>query len=374
MKVFTRLNPPAILDPIITTLGKWYQSPVTKPPINPNKNGGKPSDHLVVLMFPLVSALQCPPRIYTTIETRPLTHAGFERFAVWVENYSFSEIYSCEDGHKMAALFQELLLTNYYKCFPTKILKVCSEDKPWISKELKELHRSVKREYFKHKKSEKWEKLNQNYLKRCSVEKEKYYNNMVSDLKLSNPSKWYSKVKRMTGKSERSDSISVDELIGLSDSEQAERIAAHYSQISNEYEQVQECDFQEHFNPISHGGFRGSPLLIEPRKVHQIIKKMNKKAATVENDIPIKLLSEFSVELAFPLSHIISFCLKEGIYPEIWKIESVTPVPKVFPPEKLEDLRKISGLLNCSKIADKIIGGNGYRRHETYQRPLTIWK
>ena len=356
MKVFTRLNPPAILDPIITTLGKWYQSPVTKPPINPNKNGGKPSDHLVVLMFPLVSALQCPPRIYTTIETRPLTHAGFERFAVWVENYSFSEIYSCEDGHKMAALFQELLLTNYYKCFPTKILKVCSEDKPWISKELKELHRSVKREYFKHKKSEKWEKLNQNYLKRCSVEKEKYYKNMVSDLKLSNSSKWYSKVKRMTGKSERSDSISVDELIGLSDSEQAERIAAHYSQISNEYEQVQECDFQEYFNPISHGGFRGSPLLIEPRKVHQIIKKMNKKAATVENDIPIKLLSEFSVELAFPLSHIISFCLKEGIYPEIWKIESVTPVPKVFPPEKLEDLRKISGLLNCSKITDKIIG------------------
>ena len=37
VKVFTRLNPPAILDPIITTLGKWYQSPVTKPPINPTQ-------------------------------------------------------------------------------------------------------------------------------------------------------------------------------------------------------------------------------------------------------------------------------------------------------------------------------------------------
>ena len=37
-------------------------------------------------------------------------------------------------------------------------------------------------------------------------------------------------------------------------------------------------------------------------------------------------------------------------------MESVTPAPKVFPPEKLKDLRKISGLLNFSKISDKIIG------------------
>ena len=29
----TRLDPPAILDPIITTLKEYYQSPVTKPPI-----------------------------------------------------------------------------------------------------------------------------------------------------------------------------------------------------------------------------------------------------------------------------------------------------------------------------------------------------
>jgi hypothetical protein len=43
-------------------------------------------------------------------------------------------------------------------------------------------------------------------------------------------------------------------------------------------------------------------------------------------------------------------CLVESI------AESVTPAPKMFPPEKLKDLRKISGLLNFSKITDKIIG------------------
>ena len=109
------------------------------------------------------------------------------------------------------------------------------------------------------------------------------------------------------------------------------------------------------FHVDAYKGGSTAPYL-EPLKVYNIIQKMNKKAATVPNDIPMKLIDEFSVELAFPLSHIITFCLKNGVYPNIWKIESVTPVPKTFPPEKLKDLRKISGLLNCSKIADKIIG------------------
>ena len=82
---------------------------------------------------------------------------------------------------------------------------------------------------------------------------------------------------------------------------------------------------------------------------------MNKKSATVQNDIPIKLLCEFSVEISFPLAHIINFCLKKGTYPKLWKLESVTPVPKIFPPEKLKDLRKISGLPHCAKVMDKVI-------------------
>ena len=37
------------------------------------------------------------------------------------------------------------------------------------------------------------------------------------------------------------------------------------------------------------------------------------------------------------------------------KIETVTPVPKVNHPQSLDDLRKISGLLNISKILEKVI-------------------
>ena len=82
---------------------------------------------------------------------------------------------------------------------------------------------------------------------------------------------------------------------------------------------------------------------------------MNKNSATVPGDLPMRIISLFSDDLALPLSHLIGSSLQAGQYPSLWKNEIVTPVPKVFPPEKLEHLRKISGLLNFSKITDKIL-------------------
>ena len=59
----TRLNPPRMLDPIITTLSSFYQLPQILPPLDadPDKNG-KPSDHLMVLMPALTSLNNKPAR------------------------------------------------------------------------------------------------------------------------------------------------------------------------------------------------------------------------------------------------------------------------------------------------------------------------
>ena len=152
VKVFTRMDPPAILDPIITTLGKWYQSPVSMPPVEANPGDGVASDHLIILMSPLVSELQTQPRIHKKIVTRPLNRAGLERFSKWVETCDWSKIFESKNANQMAEIFQNDLVENYVRCFPTKTIKVCSEDKPWISVELKQLCRKMKREFCKNKK------------------------------------------------------------------------------------------------------------------------------------------------------------------------------------------------------------------------------
>ena len=48
----TRLNPPAMLDPIITTLSLFYQKPVCLPPLQ-SDSGLTKADHLKVVMEPI---------------------------------------------------------------------------------------------------------------------------------------------------------------------------------------------------------------------------------------------------------------------------------------------------------------------------------
>ena len=358
VKVPTRLKPEAILDPIITTLSRYYLEPVTKPPINPDSDAaGKPSDHLIVLMCPISASLVVPPRVYRTVHTRPITESGLERFKAWIEEQRWMEIYTCSDVHDKAVKFQKLLMDNYNKCFPVKSLKICDDDQPWVSKSLKKLDRLRKREFLKHKKSPKWESLNKSFQDKCKEEKQKYYSNIVCDLKQSNISQWYSKVKRMAG--HLSPSLSpdncVEELEGLTNQEQADKIADHlmmfalYANISNMYQPIRSEDFPE-YKAGTH-----KPPRISVSKVVKVMKSMNKQAAAVPGDLPMRIIAEFCDELSRPLAHLINSCLSLGIYPNIWKLEYVTPVPKVLPPEKLKELRKISGLLNFSKITDKIL-------------------
>ena len=352
VKVPTRLNPSATLDPIITTLKKYYAEPVTKPPINPDSvSSGKPSDHLIVLMQPISATVPISPRSYRTVHYRPITESGCAAFQSWIEGETWSDVYTCTDVHKKAAQFQKMIMKNFEKCFPVKTLKICDDDKPWVTKGVKKLDRLRKREFLKHKKSKKWVILNQKFQQKCKDEKENYYERIVKDLKESNVSQWYSKVKRMAGQDqERRADLTLDELMGLNDAEQAERIAEHYASISSLYEPISDEDFPEYSNEkIS------SPLKVSISKVEKIIRGMNKKAAAVPGDIPLKIVSKFSNEFSRPLAHIINQCINQGIYPDIWKVEYVTPVPKIFPPEHLNDLRKISGLLNFSKITDKIL-------------------
>ena len=47
--------------------------------------------------------------------------------------------------------------------------------------------------------------------------------------------------------------------------------------------------------------------------------------------------------------------LKKGEYQNIYKNEICTPVPKVFPPEKVTQMRNISGLYTFDKVMEKLI-------------------
>ena len=351
VKVVTRTNPDAILDTITSTLSAYYQEPYTLPPLdNDCDKNGKPSDHLIVVMEP-ISADVPTKRVNKYVTVRPLPQSGLDQLSDWLKSQKWETIFGATTANEKAENLQNLMLEKINKFLPEKKLKICSEDQPWFSDKLRKIDRKQKREYSKHKKSNKWKRLNDIYLEKSEDEKERYYKNIVEDLKVSNPGQWYSKLKRMTSHNQaKSEEPIVESLMDLPNQTQAEEIANQFGKISNLYEPLKTEDIC--LDDIKNT--KPYPCM-EPYFVHQKIKSMKSNSATVYGDIPIKIIKLFGYELSFPLSDIYKRSCKYGEYPKIWKVEMITPAPKCYPPKDPTQLRKISGTLNFSKIYEKFL-------------------
>ena len=85
------------------------------------------------------------------------------------------------------------------------------------------------------------------------------------------------------------------------------------------------------------------------------LEQTKTKPSTVPGDIPSQILKRLASQVSVPLTDILNSCIKEGKWPNIWKEEAVTPIPKIHPTIELDDLQNISGLKNLNKVAEKNI-------------------
>ena len=165
----TRLDPPTMLDPIISTLGCYYQQPVCLPPLDadPDSNGS-PSDHLIVVMRPVNSNESRPGRTYREIKVRPLPRSGLDKFGNWIQEQDWSQVLNAQDVDRKAEMLHELVLSKLDEFCPEKMRRVASDDQPFFTDLLKRLDRKRRREFRKNRRSPKYKKLHKMYKKKVS--------------------------------------------------------------------------------------------------------------------------------------------------------------------------------------------------------------
>ena len=131
--------------------------------------------------------------------------------------------------------------------------------------------------------------------------------------------------------------------------QQAEIIAERFASIQNEYQPL-------HNEDIKVPQFEVTDIpQFHPSQVWFALSRLDAKKATVPGDFPARLIKQFAAYLADPLTDIFNCGLRRGEYPEIYKFEVCTPVPKSWPTQTTAQLRNISGLLNFDKIYEKLI-------------------
>ena len=214
-----------------------------------------------------------------------------------------------EDIDKKVENFHAILRKKLDEFLPEKTVQISYLDKKWMNPQLKNLNRKVKREFHLNRKSPKWKKLKNKFKKLKSKTVKSFYSEFVNDLKTGNPAKWYSMAKRLGAEQQHSDGkLTVECLKGLDDKQSAEKIAQHFSTISQQYSPLS-LDNLPAYLPAP------STLQVSKTEVAERLLKLKNRKSTQPIDIPSKLRKLFSQQLATPLTDIYNACLAKYQYP-----------------------------------------------------------
>ena len=268
----------------------------------------------------------------------------------WIDSENWNEVLNENSASRKMEILQGMLVSKYHEHFPEKTRNVSSDDNPFFTDKLRKLKRRKCREYRKNRRSIRWKKMQCSYLEELEKAKKNFYNSKISRLRKSNPRQWHREFKKMTRFDQhQGEEIIIENIKDFSDEEQAEMIADKFAAVSQEYDKLEDGDIE-----LPKFNLSDVPIVTE-KEVAETLSEMDSNKANVKGDIPAKIWKEFSDNLAKPVANVINASILQGSWPEILKLEIVTPVPKKFPPKTIDEMRNISGLLNLDNISEKII-------------------
>ena len=351
----------ATLEIILTDLHTLFHPPTTLPPLQVDSDKiGRDSDHDMVVLAPVCNTDYRMQRKKKTVVTRPLPDSQMVKFEQSVMFYDWGEQFLGKSVDQKVELFHSVLRTNLDKYFPEKSTKMSSLDKDWMSPHLKQIHRSMQREFVKNRKSKKYLNLKSKFKKVKRNTVKTLYSGFVTDLKSINPGKWYSMARKIGAVDKLGDGdIKVEALSKFSNAESAQIIAEHFAAISGEYAPIS-AEQLPCYLPAQ------MPPQVSEHDVYARLVRLKKTRSTLPIDIPDKLRREVSLHLAAPLTNIYNDCLIHSVYPSLWKNEWVTPAPKVTHPQEISDLRKISCTSDFSKLFEGFI--KDWVMHDIYEK------
>ena len=289
----------AILEVILTDLATLYSPPTSLAPLEVDQGmKGSDSDHNIIVFAPLTNAQFKKQRVFTTISHRPLPPSRIQEFGQALVRHSWAEVIECEDGHLKAAIFHDTIKRFRYKHFPEKLVKMSSLDKDWMHPDLKSIYIEMTKEYFKHRKSDKWKRL---YVKFRKAKRRAirgiHFEQFADQLIKGTKGNFYKQVKKVGGLKDKHGKLDIASLEGKSDKQCAQAIGEEYAAISQAYSPVNLNDLPAYL-PAQ------QPPQVDELQVWGKLKALKKTKLTLHIDLHETLRKEFSVDLTAPLVNI----------------------------------------------------------------------
>ena len=127
-------------------------------------------------------------------------------------------------------------------------------------------------------------------------------------------------------------------------------MAAFFNDISCQYSALDVNKLPDCFGvPVS--------LHLTVQEVEEKMKQSKKKPSALPGDINCRLYDQYPEMLAVPVTNIFNSIICSGVWPELWKREYVTIIPKIPSPQEASECRNISCTNFLSKLFESFVLG-----------------
>ena len=104
------------------------------PPLDADAgSGGKPSDHLTVIMEQICVLNNKPARTTREVTVRPLKQSGIDLLETWLNEQTWKEVFEAQTVDEKSEILQTMLLNKIDEYLPQIKRKISSDDQPFCT-------------------------------------------------------------------------------------------------------------------------------------------------------------------------------------------------------------------------------------------------
>ena len=331
------------IDRSFTNFGRSIKEATTLPPLESEE--GNKSDHRIA--FARAEFVHDPPKT-SSYTFRQYTERGASNFLAELTSQSWNSVYMKDDTSSKVVEFQAILDKLMDKHFQFRTITRKLSDPPWLTPALKKKIGRRRRVYDRQGRSNRWKEMKAETDKICRTLCSRYIERQKTILTAPDASRaFYRNVKAFNSK-EKPPIFDVRDIYPEeADLTVAEKLADHFNAISSEFDGLAPGNVPD-MAPNSLG-------MLSLEDVVKRLTSFKKPKSMVRGDIFPKLINRAAHVLAKPLLHIYNSITLSQSWPDLWKVEYVTPIPKKSHPQGPGDLRNISCTQLFSKVYESFI-------------------
>ena len=227
--------------------------------------------------------------------------------------------------------------------FPLKSVKIHPTDRPWMTSRIKQFILERRRAFHSHRNG-RWRELRTRVRDEIAAKKKAFYSEKLSYLKSTDPRKWWSLVRKLSGKSSGASAISyeVDNKV-LSGLELANRLKNYFVSVTPD---------DPALDYLTLPAFLPAPEelpVIRPTEVYKKLLRLSPFKACGPDAIPNQILKLFASELSDPVTTIFNRL------PSAWRDAYISPIPKASSVICDNDLRPVALTACLSKVFEDFV-------------------